>query len=240
MANKALLVAPGDTYATMLQSRYIPLRFSPINIDRLNAKLISKGWEVVSLQNEEATKGNIENFLERTQTLSANEEVLFYFSGHGARSAGAGINENGEPNDEFLVLYDPALQTSDPTQSPEPFSLKDNDITDLVREHLSRGIAFNLILDCCFSGGMIDNIASLLKDESLFTFFAGSTEERPSLFSRIRNISFFTEAILTASNCSTTLGQLKDFTEHYLLQLYPPQRCQINFSDNNRGKASFM
>ena len=82
MAKMALLVAPGNVYATILSGSYEPLKFSGFNIERINKKLLNKNWEVTIFQDEQSTLGNVEAFFKQSLLLGPKDEVLFYYSGH--------------------------------------------------------------------------------------------------------------------------------------------------------------
>jgi hypothetical protein len=236
MTKAALLLAPGDIYQTILQGRYVPLGFSAQNVERLNGKLIDKGWTVTSLQNEEATRNRVMEFLQ--DNLSTVDRMLFYFSGHGDVSSYPGIDEPDGDGDSYLVLYDRSLEFRRSSTAAEQFALMDNDLTTIVRQYLVDNKEFTAVLDCCHGAGMLDTVDDFLDEDYAFRLFSSSTSNALSFADG--DTSFFTEALLMASAESRVLMELKKNTERNLHDLYPDQRCVIRFNQTQNNKPIFL
>jgi hypothetical protein len=196
MRKKALLVAPGNVYQTILRGEYTPLGFSGFNIERLNAKLILKKWETLTLPDQQATRKNVDSFFKKTIN-DQPDEVLLYFCGHGDFTRDTGTDEAAGAGDEFLILYHEDLERRIGRVAALKFGLPDNELTSIIDEHLKKDIHVTLVLDCCHAGGMVDKLEVFSSQAPSFDFFASSTEETHS-FARSDN-SFLTEANLIAS-----------------------------------------
>jgi hypothetical protein len=231
MAKRALLVAPGNVYSTILSGYYEPLTFSGFNIERINRKLINKQWTVTTFQDEQATIANVESFFSKS---AANDEVLFYYSGHGDVFSGP----EADGKDEVLVLYDKKLENATLRRRLVDFSLTDDRLTEIIQSHIDNHINFNLVLDCCHAGGMVDNMEAKFRSEPRFTIFAGSTER--SLAFADMNSSFFTEALLMAANATSKLQDMRQSTVKYLKQLFIEQRSVIQFDPSLNNNDNFI
>jgi hypothetical protein len=237
MKKKALLVAPGNVYQTILRGEYTPLGFSGFNIERLNTKLILKKWETLTLPDQQATRKNIDTFFKKT-IVDQPDEMLLYFCGHGDFTRDGGTDEAATKGDEFLILYHEDLERRIGRAAALKFGLPDNELTDIIEEHLKKNIQITLVLDCCHAGGMIDNLEVFSSQTLSFDFFASSTEETLS-FAR-SDTSFFTEALLMASNESRRLGELKEKTEKNLKDLRRTQACVIRLNQTRINQPNFL
>ncbi|MCS7237122.1 MAG: caspase family protein [Thermoguttaceae bacterium] len=92
------------------------------------------------------------------------DEVLIYFSGHGARCAD---DNNDEPDgtDEYLVPHDAGFAVPSGSNSPTPISvILDDELSRWIQELDGRRVA--VIVDACYGGGQSAFDKSLRLDDS--------------------------------------------------------------------------
>lgn len=138
----AIIIGISDYYGTINDLNYA----DDDARDFYNA-LISNGWHknhVKLLIDEEATKDNIMNaiiWLEGKE--GANDEVVFFYSGHGTTS-NYDIDNDGEKKDECIV----------PWECDPEYLIWDGNLKQAFEGFESERILF--YFDSCFSGGMTD------------------------------------------------------------------------------------
>jgi len=99
--------------------------------------------EVTCLVNENATRDAILNAIEYIEEQeNENDEVVFYFSGHGAKLTSAGKGQVG------IITWG--------SEDPEPFPefISDKDLKTAFKDFETDRVIF--IFDSCLAGGMID------------------------------------------------------------------------------------
>ena len=102
--------------------------------------------EIRTCLNDRATAKGIMSRLEwLVDDVRAGDEIVFYYSGHGARLPEYGLNDEPDRETETLVPYDFDW-------SPET-SVSDEQIYQLYSQ-LPYELSFLMIFDCCHSGGI--------------------------------------------------------------------------------------
>ncbi|MGQ7848065.1 caspase family protein [Granulosicoccus sp. 3-233] len=103
--------------------------------------------EAVQLLDEDATRANvITAFREHLCQAKENDQVLFHYSGHGARWRSAPEFRQWNPGgwDEGLVLFD--------SRGGNSFDLADKELAILLSEVGRQQANISVLLDCCHSG----------------------------------------------------------------------------------------
>jgi hypothetical protein len=149
MKKKALIVGIGD-YGNQQPELTAPLNESEEWRNLLVNKYQFSDDDIRMLANPRATKLGI---IERLEWLFADaasdDQLVFVFSGHGARLQRRHPNGTVRDNmDEALLAYPESGQTI------EEYALYDDDlVTILLLSRLPPSINITFILDCCFAGG---------------------------------------------------------------------------------------
>ena len=113
--------------------------------------LVSNGWSpshIKVLVNSSATAANIIDAIAWLKDVSAKGVALFYFSGHGSFFADKwSVPDKDEPADQCLVPYD-----------GDTGSYSNLLFDDSLKVYFSgfKAAQTVIILDCCYSGGIID------------------------------------------------------------------------------------
>lgn len=222
MATKhAVLVGLGDYYGDK-STGYSPLSFVYKNIDDFVTSLQEKNWLVYTpLIDTAASKANIENFLdEKINSLSADDWLLFYYTGHGDKESQLILN-----SDMFLVNYSSELRYG----APKPLDqfLFDKDYTKIIEKFRRQCPQGHLItiLDCCHAAGLIDDYPA---SENFHSLIAAAQDSDEAYYSRN---SFFFEAF---SKCwdASNLFELKIDLEYQLPRIFRLSECEIHISPN--------
>jgi Caspase domain/Agenet domain len=99
--------------------------------------------QIVYLQDAKATLENIQaSFVEFLSNTDENSFLIFYFTGHGGR--------NAETGEHFFYNYDANAEDEETFWSV-------SSIFDGIEENFSGSQAL-LMADCCYSGGLIDEV----------------------------------------------------------------------------------
>ncbi|MFK7801464.1 MAG: caspase domain-containing protein [Anaerolineae bacterium] len=120
------------------------------DISRINTFLTERIGNTYSSQiltDEQATKQNvIDGFYELKAKATADDAILFYYSGHGSQSMTAREFWHIEPDklDETIVAYD--------SRAPKGNDLADKELAFLIHELAQTGAHITAIMDCCHSG----------------------------------------------------------------------------------------
>ena len=128
----------------------LPRLSNAVNDARSVAKLLrKKGFEVIELYNENATKEKILDALKKIkQTSTSQDATLFYFAGHGDAVTGYnGVREG------YILPYDFNSDLNNPNPDVMYYDKSAISISSLVmytRDTRAKHIA--IILDSCFSG----------------------------------------------------------------------------------------
>lgn len=134
---------------------WTPLK-TPVNdAETIKDILLSKYSfeEVVTLYDEKATRSNIINYLDRiSQNVTANDNLLVYFSGHGMEIASEG----------YWV-------PSDATTKERASLIANNEI----KIALSKSVAKHalVMVDACFSGTIFKSAQSLIKNDGTQAYY---------------------------------------------------------------------
>jgi len=133
----------------------IPRLNNAVNDARAVAELLrKKGFKVIELYNENATKEKILDALKRVKELATdNDATLFYFAGHGEGVSGYnGVREG------YILPYDFSSDLNNPNADVMYYDKSAISIGSLVmyaRDTKAKHIG--LILDSCFSGLAMDS-----------------------------------------------------------------------------------
>jgi len=133
----------------------IPRLNNAVNDARAVAKLLrKKGFKVIELYNENATKEKILDALKRVKELATRDDAtLFYFAGHGEGVSGYnGVREG------YILPYDFNSDLNNPNADVMYYDKSAISIGSLVmyaRDTKAKHIG--LILDSCFSGLAMDS-----------------------------------------------------------------------------------
>jgi hypothetical protein len=240
--NRALLTGLGNSYKTILLGSYPPFSFLEKNVSKMYSHLKVKRWQTKILLEKEATKINILKSLEEMIDASKpNDQLLFYFCGHGDK--GQFSNRETEFGDEYLITFHKDLRYRKNITSEaeiEEFFILDNTFTSLLKT-INDKITIIIILDCCKSGGMIDEIERIGRINENFKniiFFSSSIESMDSYATN--DYSLFTLSLLNASIQSKTIGDLAKITKEYLAKEYAGQKSLILYDNKNSNRTSFI
>ena len=144
----AVLVGIADYYGTDND-----LQYSAKDATDMRSALINNGWQsehIRVLLNSSATKSSIEDAIENWlgPNVSADDTVLFFYSGHGTYYSESQYNPDGDNEtdgkDEYLCFYSETMEIEDFVADGE----LDQYLNTLASEHIA------VIIDSCFSGGM--------------------------------------------------------------------------------------
>ena len=103
-----------------------------------------KSSQISLLIDDEATRTAIVDEIETvTKKAKENDEVIFFYSGHGYRS-NYNVDSDGEKRDECIIPWE---------GTPDSF-IWDGQLNDMFEDCSSERILF--YFDCCYSGGMTD------------------------------------------------------------------------------------
>ena len=184
----------GNTYAVLVgisDYKYInSLQYCDDDVKDIESALKnSKNWKdakITELLNEKATKKNINKAIEKySGKLGPEDKFIFYYSGHGTNSwgkarlcpyntsiFGTGLISESDLKERFVSL------AKDPNNPPQ----------------------IGVMIDSCFSGGMIDGKADTNGKRSKFVEFKNSErnfKNSAKELSKVKN-----SVILTASSAS--------------------------------------
>ena len=142
---------PAKTWAIIIgisnYSHLTPLNYTDDDAHRLSAFLQSpeggslKDYQIKLIIDESATKANIIRFMHETiKNIGSNDQLIFYFSGHGFEDALAPIDINGEQN-----------------------KLYHQEVINIITNNFAKQRL--CILDACFAGGMKESAEATKSDE---------------------------------------------------------------------------
>lgn len=137
------------------KKKSIPTLVNALNDAHSVAKLLrDKGFSVIELYNENATKDRILDALKKIKQLSTSKDsTLFYFAGHGDGVSGKkGVREG------YILPFDFASELNTPAQDVMYYDKSALSISSLVmysRDTNAKHIA--IVLDSCFSGLAMDS-----------------------------------------------------------------------------------
>ena len=139
----------------------------------VSAGIISQS-EAIVLTDHQATRGNVANAIRRLgSTLSQNDTLVFFFSGHGDRRA----DDNGDEldgQDETIILSDGALL--------------DDELVGYLQA--ARGRDF-LALDSCYAGGFQQDLARVQHSVGFYSSTENETSAVASEFNSGGYLSHF-------------------------------------------------
>jgi len=133
----------------------LPRLTNAVNDARSVAKLLrKKGFSVIELYNENATKDKILDALKRIKQLATKDDAtLFYFAGHGD-----GVSGHNNVREGYILPYDFDSSLNNPNLDVMYYDKSAISISSLVmyaRDTKAKHIG--LILDSCFSGLAMDS-----------------------------------------------------------------------------------
>jgi len=126
-----------------------------VNDARSVASLLrSKGFSVIELYNENATKDKILDALKKVKQLCTTQDAtIFYFAGHGE-----GISGNNGVREGYILPYDFSSDLNNPNADVMYYDKSAISISSLVmyaRDTKAKHIG--VVLDSCFSGLAMDS-----------------------------------------------------------------------------------
>jgi WD40 repeat protein len=133
----------------------LPRLTNAVNDARSVAKLLrKKGFSVIELYNENATKEKILDALKRVKQLAGNKDAtLFYFAGHGD-----GVSGHNNVREGYILPYDFNSDLDNPNPDVMYYDKSAISISSLVmyaRDTKAKHIG--IVLDSCFSGLAMDS-----------------------------------------------------------------------------------
>ncbi len=133
----------------------LPRLKNAVNDARSVASLLrAKGFSVIELYNENATKERILDALKKIKQTSTNQDAtLFYFAGHGD-----GVSGNNGVREGYILPYDFNSDLNNPNPDVMYYDKSAISISSLVmytRDTKAKHIG--IILDSCFSGLAMDS-----------------------------------------------------------------------------------
>jgi WD40 repeat protein len=133
----------------------IPRLVNAVNDARSVASLLrSKGFSVIELYNENATKDKILDALKKVKQLCTTQDAtIFYFAGHGE-----GISGNNGVREGYILPYDFSSDLNNPNADVMYYDKSAISISSLVmyaRDTKAKHIG--VVLDSCFSGLAMDS-----------------------------------------------------------------------------------
>jgi len=137
------------------KKKSIPTLSNALNDARSVAKILrKKGFSVIELYNENATKDRIFDALKKIKQIStAQDSSLFYFAGHGD-----GVSGEKNVREGYILPFDFASELNTPTLDVMYYDKSAISISSLVmysRDTKAKHIG--IILDSCFSGLAMDS-----------------------------------------------------------------------------------
>ena len=137
------------------KKKSIPTLSNALNDARSVAKILrKKGFSVIELYNENATKDRIFDALKKIKQVStAQDSSLFYFAGHGD-----GVSGENNVREGYILPFDFASELNTPTLDVMYYDKSAISISSLVmysRDTKAKHIG--IILDSCFSGLAMDS-----------------------------------------------------------------------------------
>lgn len=159
--NRALLVGVGK-YALSAQGRDIDLPGIDLDIDMMRQVSNHLGFQshqIKVLLDEEATLANIERALQEwlVDGVEANDQTLFYFSGHGSQTPDTNGDE-ADGSDEVLTTFDMGV-TRQNGRATLTNVLVDDRLQQLLAMIPSRRVL--MLVDACHSGTSYKNLTHL-------------------------------------------------------------------------------
>jgi len=196
----------------------------------LTTALKRRSWEMqTDLQEQKCTRAAIQWQLEQNAQTAKNlaasgqtVELLFYYRGHADRTYGFGTGESaatGNLNDEYLVTWSPAalLDSHIADHEARKWFFTDDALTQPIKAALPYVERYFVILDCCYSGGLIDE--AHLADPKLVVLAASN--EHTKAWGEQGGVTFFTSALSNALQFyPKTLSDLKQHTTSQLRSNY--------------------
>jgi WD40 repeat protein len=137
------------------KKKSIPTLSNALNDARSVAEILrKKGFSVIELYNENATKDRILDALKKIKQVStAQDSSLFYFAGHGD-----GVSGENNVREGYILPFDFASELNTPTLDVMYYDKSALSISSLVmysRDTKAKHIG--IILDSCFSGLAMDS-----------------------------------------------------------------------------------
>jgi len=141
-AKLALVVGVGDYQDPDISD----LNGPPEDAREFDTYLRGRGWYTRVLIDAQATKANILDGLNNLVNTPSYDYVLFYFSGHGDRSADVDPIDEIDGQDGYICPYDSV-------EADNSMDISDDFFTTWVRDVQSNHLA--IILDSCYSGEFV-------------------------------------------------------------------------------------
>jgi WD40 repeat protein len=137
------------------KKKSIPTLSNALNDARSVAEVLrKKGFSVIELYNENATKDRILDALKKIKQVSTNQDsTLFYFAGHGD-----GVSGSNNVREGYILPFDFGAELNSPTLDVMHYDKSALSISSLVmysRDTNAKHIG--IILDSCFSGLAMDS-----------------------------------------------------------------------------------
>ena len=137
------------------KKKSIPTLSNALNDARSVAEILKKkGFSVIELYNENATKDRILDALKKIKQVSTSQDsTLFYFAGHGD-----GVSGKNNVREGYILPFDFASELNSPTPDVMYYDKSALSIGSLVmysRDTNAKHIG--IILDSCFSGLAMDS-----------------------------------------------------------------------------------
>ena len=137
------------------KKKSIPTLSNAINDARSVAEVLrKKGFSVIELYNENATKDRILDALKKIKQVSTNQDsTLFYFAGHGE-----GVSGSHNVREGYILPFDFGAELNSPTLDVMHYDKSALSIGSLImysRDTKAKHIG--IILDSCFSGLAMDS-----------------------------------------------------------------------------------
>jgi len=135
--------------------------------------------DIAVLSNNQAVSKNIKIALNHVVTSAKKgDSLLIYFTGHGSHVYDVGIKDEYDGLDEVLCPYDMDWNKN---------YISDDYLWDLVSQKLNNEVYLDIILDSCFSGGMLKGDNEYAQNKYLEIPFDKQLEFDPENMNNIIN-----------------------------------------------------
>ncbi len=139
--------------------RLVDLRGAGNDAAAMSALLASRGYRVTTLIDRAATRAAILDSIasELEAGLRRDDDLVFYFAGHGSQVAGSDAEES-DGLDETLVPADAASGAPD---------LRDDELRSRFGHLLARGARLTVVVDACHSGSAFRGLPAAAASRSI-------------------------------------------------------------------------
>jgi hypothetical protein len=181
------------------------------NCLRLMVLLDEHKWYRDLLGEARATRDAI--LLSLTEIIQRAEPetwLLFYFFGHALTDSRYGTKNHEGNVQSYLLTYNERLKYGIPYEEFDDLFLLDDQLTEMTRRALGKGLFVCNILDCCYGGGMI-SIDENTTESANHVFIAASQRDKTALLTTYETskTTRFYSLFHPAASRAQTFGELR-------------------------------